>query len=165
MKVIRGSCFWEKDLQQSDDLFKQLVRMGRATFNWLCLQLHTYLGKDPAGHGQPLHPSKQVAVALYHLASGASYIVVGCVFGIAESTVMTVTRQVMDAILKHFKDSWMRMEELFQRKKGVPGFCLAIDGVHVPILQPPNDPWKSYVNRKGYASLAFQVMVDSKASI
>ncbi|KAI8834543.1 hypothetical protein BJ741DRAFT_609366 [Chytriomyces cf. hyalinus JEL632] len=124
--------------------------MGRATFNWLCLQLHTYLGKDPAGRGQPLHPSKQVAVALYRFASGALYIVIGCVFGIAESTVMTVTKQVVDAILKHFKDrlislpekqdmgAWARMEELFQRKKGVPGFCLAIDGVHVLILQPPN---------------------------
>ncbi|KAJ3239077.1 hypothetical protein HDU77_011355 [Chytriomyces hyalinus] len=90
---------------------------------------------------------------------------------------MIVTQRVVHAIVAHFKDhvislpekenleAWSRMEQLFKKKKGIPGFCLAIDGVHIPILQPPDDPWKSYVNRKGYASLAFQVMVDSDASI
>ncbi|KAI8822748.1 hypothetical protein BJ741DRAFT_672273 [Chytriomyces cf. hyalinus JEL632] len=87
------------------------------------------------------------------------------------------TRRVVHAIVAHFKDhvislpkkddlaAWSRMEQLFQKKKGLSGFCLAIDGVHTPILQPPDDPWKSYINRKGYASLAFQVMVDAEASI
>ncbi|KAI8821549.1 hypothetical protein BJ741DRAFT_637249, partial [Chytriomyces cf. hyalinus JEL632] len=79
-KVIRGGCFWETDLQQSDKIF-----------NWLCCQLNVYLAKDPAGRSQPLPPSKQVAIALYRLASGASYIVVGSVFGLAESTVMIDT--------------------------------------------------------------------------
>jgi hypothetical protein len=52
------------------------------------------------------------------------------------------------------------IEESFEIKQGLPCFVGAIDGTHIPIKKPPNDPWNSYINRKGWASVSFQAVVD-----
>ncbi|RKO82885.1 hypothetical protein BDK51DRAFT_3540, partial [Blyttiomyces helicus] len=52
--------------------------------------------------------------------------------------------------------AWEVIQDRFYEKRAIPGIIGATNGTHIPILKPPNDPWNAYINRKGWASLAFQ---------
>jgi hypothetical protein len=48
----------------------------------------------------------------------------------------------------------------FEDLHGIPGIVGAIDGTHIPLAIPPNDAWNGYINRKSWASIVFQCVVD-----
>ena len=50
--------------------------------------------------------------------------------------------------------------ESFERRQGIPQIVGAIDGTHIPVAIPANDSWKGYINRKSWASIVFQCVVD-----
>ncbi len=52
------------------------------------------------------------------------------------------------------------MTEQFQRKKGLPHCIGAIDGTHVPIKAPYDNP-EQYVNRKKFHSVQLQGVCDA----
>ncbi|MBW0525324.1 hypothetical protein O181_065039 [Austropuccinia psidii MF-1] len=55
---------------------------------------------------------------------------------------------------------WEAIKESFKQCQGLTNIIGAIDGTHIPIIPPPNDEWKSYVNRKGWHLIVFQCIVD-----
>ncbi|VEN56256.1 unnamed protein product [Callosobruchus maculatus] len=50
------------------------------------------------------------------------------------------------------------------REKGFPGIIGAIDGCHIKIDKPDNDP-DSYINRKGFYSIQMQAVCDHRRKI
>ncbi|XP_041930273.1 protein ANTAGONIST OF LIKE HETEROCHROMATIN PROTEIN 1 [Alosa sapidissima] len=87
-------------------------------------------------------------------------------FGVGISTVCIVVREV-SAILKmalcHFVSmpSGARLQETIDgfAERGYPMCAGAIDGTHIPIIAPRNDP-NSYYNRKGWHSVVLQAVID-----
>ncbi|MBW0569185.1 hypothetical protein O181_108900 [Austropuccinia psidii MF-1] len=55
---------------------------------------------------------------------------------------------------------WERIKETFKRRQVLTDIILVIYGTHIPIIPPPNDQWSSYVNHKGWYSIASQCIVD-----
>ena len=109
---------------------------------------------------------KRLAVALYRLATGDSFTVVGAQFGLACNTCSVITRQVCHVICKHMMAMWIRappgterVKTVFKFKgKGFPMCAGAVDGCRNP--QPA--PWwttlkDAYHNRKGFISIQFHV--------
>ena len=52
----------------------------------------------------------------------------------------------------------------FERRQGIPQVVGAIDGTHIPVAMPPDDNWKSYINRKSWSSIVFQCVVDGEGN-
>ncbi|CAM4598534.1 unnamed protein product [Lepidochelys olivacea] len=109
---------------------------------------------------------KQVAIALWKLATPDSYQSVGNQFGVGKSTVGAAVMQVAHAI----KDLLIsRVVTLGNVQVIVDGFAAmgfpncggAIVGTHIPILAPEHQA-SEYINRKGYFSIVLQALVDHK---
>ena len=54
-----------------------------------------------------------------------------------------------------------RLQTAFYQKRGIPGVLGAIDGTHVPIVQPRDNDSELYRNRKGLFSINVQLMCAS----
>jgi hypothetical protein len=52
----------------------------------------------------------------------------------------------------------------FEQRHGVPQIVGAIDGTHIPVAIPADDNWKGYINRKSWASIVFQCVVDGEGN-
>jgi hypothetical protein len=57
-------------------------------------------------------------------------------------------------------EQWDLISDSFEEFHGIPNIVGAIDGTHIPLAIPPNDEWKGYINRKSWASIVFQCVVD-----
>jgi hypothetical protein len=57
-------------------------------------------------------------------------------------------------------DQWASIRESFEKRNGMPGIVGAIDGTHIPLSMPPCNQWKGYINRKSWASIVFQCVVN-----
>ncbi|KAI7961343.1 hypothetical protein MJO28_001832 [Puccinia striiformis f. sp. tritici] len=122
--------------------------------------------RDPLRRGDPLSVEAQVAVGLYRLGHGSTYVTIGHIFNIGKETADNASARFVTAVLAKFRikaisfphlnntSQWAEIEESFENKHGIPGIVGAIDGTHVPLRKPPNDRWKSW------ASIVFQCVVD-----
>ncbi|CAM4623178.1 unnamed protein product [Lepidochelys kempii] len=109
---------------------------------------------------------KQLATALWKLATPDSYRSVGNQFGVGKSTVGAAVMQVANAI----KDLLISRVVTLRNVQvivddfaamGFPNCGGAIDGTHLPILAPEHQAGE-YINLKGYFSIVLQTLVDHK---
>ncbi|POW04675.1 hypothetical protein PSHT_11133 [Puccinia striiformis] len=126
--------------------------------------------------GDPLSVEAQVAVGLYRLGHGSTYVTIGHIFNIGKETADNASARFVTAVLAKFRikaisflhlnntSQWAEIEGSFENKHGIPGIVGAIDGTHVPLRKPPNARWKSYINRKSWASIVFQCVVDGEGN-
>ncbi|CAM4540845.1 unnamed protein product [Lepidochelys kempii] len=140
--------------------------MHKGTFMELCDLLSPALRHKNTKMRAALTVEKQVAIALWKLATPDSYRSVGNQFGVGKSTVGAAGMQVANAI----KDLLIsRVVTLGNVQVIVDGFAAmgfpncggAIDGTHIPILAPEHQA-SEYINRKGYFSIVLQALVDHK---
>jgi len=111
MEGIKYQRIW--DLEKSSDFWKRIVnihytsiewlesfRMSKVSFLDLCNKLRNELKPKPQylKSREPLSVEKQVAVALYKLASTAEYRVIGNTMGIHKSTVKKCLYREVKAI-------------------------------------------------------------------
>ncbi|POW11808.1 hypothetical protein PSTT_04985 [Puccinia striiformis] len=177
MAFKRPNC-WEPwaDTRIPVTRFVEYFRMSLEDFMWLSDELHQELQLDPLGRGQPLSVEAQVAVGLYRLAHGTSYLTIGHVCQIGKETADNATARFVRAVLKVLHtsaigypsldrtDLWDDIAASFEERQGIPHVVGAIDGTHIPISLPPGDTWKGYINRKSWSSIVFQCVVDGEGN-
>ena len=86
------------DLTIPDDHFRRLLRMNRNTFNTLLNILGPRLTQQNSIFRVCLPPSKVLAIGLYRLAHGNSYISMAPTFCIGESTAIEAVQDVVEAL-------------------------------------------------------------------
>ena len=119
------------------------------------------------GGRPPIDVEKQALVTLWYLANKCTIRDIADRFGITESCVHSIIRRVCSALSEEDKNIiiWPigeRMHEVigeFHELKGLPGIIGLIDGCHIPIPKPKNDP-ESYMNRKKFSSIILQGICD-----
>ncbi|CAM4559028.1 unnamed protein product [Lepidochelys olivacea] len=160
--------WWDHIVLQvwDDSQWLRNFRMRKGTFMELCDLLSPALKRKNTKMRAPLTVEKQVAIALWKLASPDSYRSVGNQFGVGKSTVGAAVMQVANAIKNPLIS---RVVTLGYVQVIVDGFAAvklpncggAIDGTHIPILAPEHQAGE-YINRKGYFSIVLQALVDHK---
>jgi hypothetical protein len=61
-------------------------------------------------------------------------------------------------------NQWDEIKQSFEICQGIPNIFGAIDGTHIPISIPANNKFKGYINRKNWASIALQCVVDGQGN-
>ncbi|CAM4570447.1 unnamed protein product [Caretta caretta] len=149
-----------------DSQWLRTFRMRKGTFMELCDLLSPALRCMNTKMRAALTVEKQVAIALWKLATPDSYPSVRNQFGVGKSTVGAAVMQVATAI-KHLLIS--RVVTLGNVQVIVDGFAAmgfpncggAIDRTHIPILALEHQAGE-YINCKGYFSIVLQALMDHK---
>ncbi|CAM5149071.1 unnamed protein product [Natator depressus] len=140
--------------------------MHKGTFMELCDLLSPALKRKNTKMRAALTVHKQVAIALWKLATPDSYRSVGNQFGVGKSTVRVAVMQVANAIIELLLSKVVTLGNVQVildgfAAMGFPNCGGAIDRTLIPILEPDHQG-SQYINRKGYFSRVLQALVDHK---
>lgn len=111
-----------------------------------------------------------MAVSLYFLGSCCEYRVAGNAFGIHKSTVHNIIHEFVLAVNKVLMPRFIKMPNdakaieiasYFREISNLHNVLGSVDGTHIPIL-PPSTGYRDFINRKGWASIVLQAVVDHK---
>ena len=150
-----------------DEYWKRNFRIGWPTFRFLCSQLQPYLQRQNALR-KPLSVEERVAITLWRLGTNIEYRSLAHLFGVGLSTVCVAVHDVCTAIVDNLLQRYIRIPTGSDAQAVVDGFlctwgfpqCFgAIDGTHIPIIAPRDNPL-DYYNRKGAHSIVLQALVD-----
>lgn len=155
-------------LHVSDEHLLRYYRFPRQEIINLCQELDPHIGRRTRrSHAIPTHT--QVLITLRVLASGTFQNVIGDSAGVTQASVSRVVNSVVHVLAERARleikmPSGMvelgRVCRGFHYMNGFPRVIGAIDGTHIPIKAPNNNP-QVYVNRKGYHSLNVQCVCTS----
>lgn len=171
-KRITGVLSPSKDL----DRFQSVFKISRKTFNYICSLVKEDLTAKPGNfcfsNGKPLFLNDQVAIALRRLSSGDSLCTVADSFGLTHSTVSQVTWHFVESMeergLQHLRwpsteSEMAAMKSKFEKIRGLPNCCGAIDMTHIMMCLPSGavDPSnKVWVDQEKNHSMILQAIVD-----
>ncbi|XP_022805404.1 protein ALP1-like [Stylophora pistillata] len=143
--------------------------MSQVTFEKLCEELAPFVERWDTKYRKVISVRERVAITLYRLADTASYRAVSNLFGVGKSTVCPIVLEVCSAIVEflfkrliHLSVTRQDIETevvAFFKRAGFPQVVGALDGCHVAILAPNENP-ADYVNRKGFYSVILQGLVN-----
>jgi hypothetical protein len=107
-----------------------------------------------------LSPEKKVAMTIYYLKDQGFYLMTCNAFGVGKSTLSTVVKEVCKAINQrvgprylNLPKSEMEMSILinnFHKKFGLPQVFSCVDGTHIPIKQPTENPHDYFCYKMKY---------------
>ncbi|GLT43888.1 hypothetical protein SLA2020_178140 [Shorea laevis] len=154
--------------------FESVLKISRKTFDYICsLVKEDMMSRQSTfsdSSGKLLSLNDQVAVALRRLGSGESLSNIGDSFGMNQSTVSQITWRFVEAMEErglqhlHWPSTEAEMQEIkskFERIRGLPNCCGALDITHIvmtlPTMDPSNDIW--FDSEKNY-SMILQAIVD-----
>ena len=141
---------------------REIFHMSEASFYMLCEELRPYLTKQTTKLQKPVSAETQVVVTMYY--SGDEFIIrkVSNSFGLGKATVSKVIRHVTSVISEKFVPKHIVLPKMkeevedyarnFYNRYGFPQCISAVDGAHIKIKRPVNNP-TDYVNRKGNFTL------------
>lgn len=153
----------------TDTEIRDRYRFDRDNIRWICDWLRDDLQR-PTNRNHALSVEIQVLVSLRFLASGSFIQVTSDVFGIDKSTYSRVVRDFVTAVVNKRNDFIYfprdadekdEIKKAFFNLGGFPSTIGCVDGVHVPVKNPPSDDEASYVNRKGWHSINVQGIADA----
>lgn len=100
INIPQESCFdvYYNDLTVPDQSFKELLRVNRATFDVILNILDPKLDRQNSMFRDCLPPSKVLAIGLYWLAHGNSYVSIAPSFCVGRSTVIEAVQDVVNAL-------------------------------------------------------------------
>ena len=168
----RSTCWFDQYLFEiyTPDMFYDILRMRRRTFDKLVHDLRPYIQGQPTHWRQPISVEKKVVVTLFKLMHGVCIPLVADRAALGKSTVYGILRQVCCAVSKNFGHliAWpagrrlARVTAAFQSKQQMPNCIGAIDGSHVYIAAPPNSIVAAdHRNRNKTFSILLQAVVDT----
>lgn len=121
-------------------------------------------------NGKPMSLFDQVAVALRRLGSGDSLVTIGDSFGLNHSTVSQVTWRFVESMeekgLHHLQwpstqDEMNSIKSKFEKIKGFPNCCGAVDVTHITISLPASEHSSNvWLDHKNNHSMVLQAIVD-----
>ncbi|CAM5148172.1 unnamed protein product [Eretmochelys imbricata] len=159
---------WDHIVMQvwNDEQCLQNFQMRKATFMGLCEELGPTLWHKDTRLRDALMVEKQVAIAIWKLATPDSYRSVANQFGVGKSTTGIVLMQVCRAISRILLRRTVTLDNAHDIVNGfalmsLPNCGGAIDGMHIPILAPAHLA-SQYVNQKWYFSMVLQALVDHR---
>ncbi|KAK7926068.1 hypothetical protein WMY93_008378 [Mugilogobius chulae] len=144
--------------------------MTKTSFLHLCDILRPYLTRQNTRFRRTLPVELRVGVCLWRLATNLEYRSISHLFGVGISTACTVTQQVVTAInrvMRHLYIKTPSEAELrvivqgFRERWKLPQVAGAIDGTHIGIIAPAEEP-ADYYNRKNFYSVILQAVVDHR---
>ena len=149
--------------------WRENFRMNQVSMKRLAEELRPYSeGKDTIMRSS-VDVLKQVAITLYYLSDEGRMRKTANAFGISRQSVSKIVRKFCNAITVHLRPKYITLpinEEAVQEKVkknysayGFPQCLGAINGRHIPIKQPQENP-TDYINRKGTYSLNVQATCD-----
>ncbi|CAM5160762.1 unnamed protein product, partial [Natator depressus] len=159
---------WDHIVTQvwGDEQWLQNFWMRKATFTGLCAELAPTMWRKDTRLRAALPVEKQVAIAIWKLATPDSYRSVANQFGVAKSTVGVVLMQVCRAINRILLRRTMTLGNVGDivagfAQMGFPNCGGVIDGTHIPILAPAHLA-SEYINRKGCFFMVLQALMDHR---
>ena len=115
-------------------------------------------------------PEKLLALGLYRLAHGYSYITIGANFKVGKTTVIEAVQDVIEALCD-LKNDWIKFpstnreilatRETFESLTGLPNVVGAIDGTHIKI-KTPKESGPDYFSRLQQHDVVVQAVADER---
>ena len=134
--------YWKEPFRMSKDTFYELLAI--VSPHTSCRDMHFH----PA-----IPVEKHVAIALWGLANGPSYRTIATNFCISKANCVEITRQFCQALCRMAKEYSSTMQNIaravaaFQEISEVPQAIGAIDGTHIEIVAPIENP-ANYFDRE-----------------
>ena len=148
----------------SDGQFRESFRMSRTSFYTLHELLRPYIEKKATQFREPIPSERRLAIFLYHISQGATFLVISNQFACGKSSVSGIVTDITEAILNHLTSRYIRFStteeamrsiEFWRAKTGIPGVVACLDGTHIPIIRPSRSG-TAYSNRKSFYSINVQ---------
>ncbi|KAK3709641.1 hypothetical protein QZH41_001931 [Actinostola sp. cb2023] len=150
------------------DFFRRQLRMNRDTFQALVGILGHRLHRENTRFRRCIPPEKVLALGLYRLAHGNSYVTIGPALNVGKSTVIEAVQDVVGALFElrddyiHFPDTLAETAasiETFANLSDLPNIVGAFDGTHIRI-NAPNDSTVDYFSRYQQYDFSIQAVAD-----
>ena len=138
--------------------------MSKTSFYTLHGLLHPFIEKKSTRFREPIPSDRRLALFLYHVTLGGTFLMISNQFACGKSTVCGIVADVTEAILQHLTNKYIRFStteqamrsiELWRAKTGIPGVVACLDGCHIQIIRPSKSG-TAYFNRKGFYSINVQ---------
>lgn len=165
----RSGAWWEQVYTNWTDYEWQLnLKMRKTTFQQLCELLRPHLQGQLTTFRNLVPVEQLVALCIWRLATNVGFQTISHLFGIGQSTVVTIVNDVASTIVSkelplfiktHAEDEFKLIIKGFRDKSGFPQCGGAIGGTHIGILAPTDSP-ADYCNSKGFYSVILQGVVD-----
>jgi hypothetical protein len=148
----------------SDAQFKESFRMSRTSFYTLHDLLRPFIEKKSTPFREPVPSDRRLAIFLYHVSLGATFLAISNQFACGKSTVCGIIADITEAIVQHLTKKYVRFStteqamrsiEFWRAKTGIPGVVACLDGCHIQIIRPSKSG-TAYFNRKGFYSINVQ---------
>src|SRR5204862_1114607 len=129
----------------SDAQFQASFRMSRTSFYTLHELLRPYIKKSSTQFREPIPSERRLAIFLYHITLGATYLSISNQFACEKSTVCGIILDITEAILHHLTKRYIRFStteeamrsiEFWRAKSRIPGVVACLDGCHIQIIRP-----------------------------
>lgn len=161
----RRNTWWSEGYQSwSDAAFKRRFRVSRATFDFLLNEIGHEIVKQPTRmKPHPTTLDTQLAICLYRLAHGVTYLTVGDLFGVAASTAYCIFMDVCKVLVKILYDRFIYLPKTIDEwTHELQGFlenwefpCVgAWDGFHVYVSSRLKN-FYSYKKRYSVTNMGF----------
>lgn len=171
-KYFTSGDYFEKTVPTlSDARFIKKYRLSRKSFDELCDKIRPFIVKKDTIFRKAISVEKRVAISLHMLKSTSDAGTVADLYGVGASTVPYILKEFCRAVTENMYKDTIKLpknrQECENMKKGYleswnfPGVFGAIDGSHIPILAPRDDP-EDYYNYKGFYSLILLALCDYK---
>jgi hypothetical protein len=160
----------EENARQLNNRSREHFRMPFATLDRVVQLVAPRLTQRVDTNYRPaVTPWTRVALAVYRLAKGCGARDLAEIFAVGASTACTACREVYDVLGKELLPHFIsfprgrRLEQVmtgFHLAGGLPMCAGAIDGSHIAIVPPADQP-ADYFNRKHFYSIVLQAVVDA----
>ena len=176
-RIDKTSQHWETECQtMSEASFCKRFRMSQSTFRKLLDMIKDTITVSNFAN-DAVAADKRLAITLRYLGSGADITMLADLFGLGETTIRTIIKQVVTAIagceqlqdLVQFpstEDEFSLVAKRFFDRFQFPNCVGAVDDTHISIMKPSaeNDP-SSYLDYKKDYSIHLQAVCDADTRV